>query len=192
MSHDPSAIATWANVVTVARVMVSPVLFALITGTEGSWVALALWIVLCASDAVDGFLARRYGTTRSGAFLDPLADKVLVLGAMFTLVGRGVFPVLPVAIIAIREVSISLYRTFAGARGVSVPATPIAKLKTLFQQLAVGFALCPITAVDGRDIWLTLLWIAVVLTVVSGLHYLWRARRVAMQQVPRIPQSTVT
>ena len=103
MPHDPGAVATWANAVTVARVMVSPVLFALITGTEGSWVALALWVVLCASDAVDGYLARRYGSTRSGAFLDPLADKVLVLGAMFTLVGRGVFPVLPVAIIAVRE-----------------------------------------------------------------------------------------
>ena len=192
MSHDPSAIATWANAVTVARVMISPVLFALITGSEGSWVALALWIVLCASDGIDGFLARRYGTTRSGAFLDPLADKVLVLGAMFTLVGRGVFPVLPVAIIAIREVSISLYRTFAGARGVSVPATPVAKLKTLFQQLAVGFALFPPTAVDGRNLWLTLLWISVVLTVVSGAHYLLRARRVATQQLPRIPQSTVT
>lgn len=192
MSHDPSAIATWANAVTVARVMVSPVLFALITGTEGSWVAFALWIVLCASDAVDGFLARRYGTTRSGAFLDPLADKVLVLGAMFTLVGRGVFPVLPVAIIAIREVTISLYRTFAGARGVSVPATPVAKLKTVFQQLAVGFALFPPTAVDGRNLWLTLLWIAVVLTVVSGAHYLLRARRAATKQLPRIPQSTIS
>jgi CDP-diacylglycerol--glycerol-3-phosphate 3-phosphatidyltransferase len=192
VSHDPNAIATWANAVTVARVMISPVLFALITGSEGSWVALALWIVLCASDGIDGFLARRYGTTRSGAFLDPLADKVLVLGAMFTLVGRGVFPVLPVAIIAIREVTISLYRTFAGARGVSVPATPLAKLKTLFQQLAVGFALFPPTAVDGRNLWLTLLWISVVLTVVSGAHYLLRARRVATQQLPRIPQSTVT
>ena len=111
---------------------------------------------------------------------------------MFTLVGRGVFPVLPVAIIAVREVAISLYRTFAGARGVSVPATPLAKLKTLFQQLAVGFALFPLTAVDGRNLWLTLLWIAVVLTVVSGAHYLLRARRVATQQLPRIPQSTVT
>jgi CDP-diacylglycerol--glycerol-3-phosphate 3-phosphatidyltransferase len=192
VSHDPSAIATWANAVTVARVMVSPVLFALITGSEGSWVAFALWVVLCASDGIDGFLARRYGTTRSGAFLDPLADKVLVLGAMFTLVGRGVFPVLPVAIIAIREVTISLYRTFAGARGVSVPATPVAKLKTLFQQLAVGFALFPPTAVDGRNLWLMLLWIAVVLTVVSGAHYLLRARRVATKQLPRIPQSTVS
>jgi CDP-diacylglycerol---glycerol-3-phosphate 3-phosphatidyltransferase len=188
VTHDPSAIATWANVVTVTRVMVSPVLFALITGSEGSWVALALWVALCASDAVDGYLARRYGTTRSGAFLDPLADKVLVLGAMFTLVGRGVFPVLPVAIIAVREVIISLYRTFAGAKGVSIPATPVAKLKTVFQQLAVGFALFPPTAVDGERLWLTLLWIAVVLTVVSGAHYLLRARRVATERVP-VPQS---
>jgi CDP-diacylglycerol--glycerol-3-phosphate 3-phosphatidyltransferase len=189
MSHDPSAVATWANAVTVARVMVSPVLFALITGTNGSWVALALWIVLCVSDAVDGFLARRYGTTRSGAFLDPLADKVLVLGAMFTLVGRGVFPALPVVIIAVREVVISLYRTFAGSRGVSVPATRLAKLKTLFQQLAVGFALAPTTAVDGRWLWLSLLWIATVLTVVSGVHYLVRARRVASEQLARVPHT---
>ncbi len=189
MSHEPSAIATWANAVTVARVMVSPVLFALITGSQGSWVALALWVVLCVSDAVDGFLARRYGTTRSGAFLDPLADKVLVLGAMFTLVGRGVFPALPVAIIAAREVIISLYRTFAGSRGISVPATRIAKLKTLFQQLAVGFALAPPTAVDGRWLWLSLLWIAVVLTVVSGAHYLIRARRVASDQLGRVPHT---
>ena len=103
----------------------------------------AVWFVLCASDGIDGFLARRHGTTRSGAFLDPLADKVLVLGAMFTLVGEGVFPVVPVAIIAVREVAISLYRTFAGRQGVSVPASRLAKLKTVIQQLAVGFALFP-------------------------------------------------
>jgi CDP-diacylglycerol--glycerol-3-phosphate 3-phosphatidyltransferase len=192
VSHDASAIATWANVVTVTRLMVSPVLFALITGSEGSWVALALWTVLCASDGIDGYLARRHGTTRSGAFLDPLADKVLVLGAMFTLVGRGVFPALPVAIIAVREVVISLYRTFAGSRGVSIPATQVAKLKTLFQQLAVGFALAPPTAVDGRWIWMTLLWVAVVLTVVSGAHYLLRARRVASEHLGSIRSTPAT
>ena len=181
MSYDPGAIATWANLVTVARLLVSPVLFALIDGPEGSWAAVSLWFVLCVTDGIDGYLARRHGTTRSGAFLDPLADKVLVLGAMFTLVGRGVFPVLPVAIIAVREVVISLYRTFAGAKGVSIPATPVAKLKTVFQQMAVAVALCPVTAVDGRWLWLTLLWVAVVLTVVSGAHYLLRARRVATE-----------
>ena len=188
VSHDPSAIATWANVVTVTRVMVSPVLFALITGSEGSWVALALWVALCASDGVDGFLARRYGTTRSGAFLDPLADKVLVLGAMFTLVGRGVFPVLPVAIIAMREVVISLYRTFAGAKGVSIPATPVAKLKTRVPAAGGRFRVVPSDRGGRQRLWLTLLWIAVVLTVVSGAHYLLRARRVATERVP-VPQS---
>jgi CDP-diacylglycerol--glycerol-3-phosphate 3-phosphatidyltransferase len=189
VSHDPSDVATWANAVTVARVMVSPVLFALITGTHGSWVAFALWVVLCSTDAIDGYLARRYGTTRSGAFLDPLADKVLVLGAMFTLVGRGVFPVLPVAIIAAREVAISLYRTFAGSRGVSVPATRMAKVKTFCQQLAVAFALLPPTAVDARWLWLGFLWVAVVLTVVTGLHYLIRARRVASEQLGGLPHA---
>jgi CDP-diacylglycerol---glycerol-3-phosphate 3-phosphatidyltransferase len=190
VSYDPAAVATWANAVTVARLMVSPVLFALITGTHGSWVAFALWLVLCSTDAVDGFLARRYGTTRSGAFLDPLADKVLILGAMFTLVGRGVFPVLPVVIIAAREVIISLYRTFAGARGVSVPATKLAKVKTACQQAAVAFALAPPTAVDGRWIWLTLLWVAVVLAVLTGAHYLLRARRVASEQLGGLPHVT--
>ena len=135
----------------------------------------------------------RHGTTRSGAFLDPLADKVLVLGAMFALVGRGVFWWLPVAIIAVREVAISLYRTFVGARGVSVPASRLAKVKTVVQQLAVGFALFPPTAVDGATgCGHGLLWIAVVLTVVTGAQYLLRARRVATQQLPRVPQSTVT
>jgi phosphatidylglycerophosphate synthase len=75
---------------------------------------------------------------------------------------------------------------------VSVPATPVAKLKTLFQQLAVGFGLFPPTAVDGRKLWLTLLWIAAVLTVVSGAHYLLRSRRVATKQLTRLPQTTVS
>ena len=109
----------------------------------GSWVAFGLWFVLCVSDAIDGYLARKHGTTSSGAFLDPLADKVLVLGAMFTLVARDVFRIVPVAIIAAREFVISIYRTIAGSKGVSVPASKLAKWKTFVQQLAVGFALWP-------------------------------------------------
>lgn len=177
MSNDPGAIATWANLVTVARLLVSPVLFALIDGPKGAWASFALWFVLCATDGIDGVLARRHGATRSGAFLDPLADKVLVLGAMFTLVQRDVFWWLPVAIIAARELTIQLYRTFVGAKGVSVPATKLAKVKTLSQQLAVGFALLPWTALDLTWLWKWMLWIAVTLTVVSGLNYLTAAHR---------------
>jgi CDP-diacylglycerol--glycerol-3-phosphate 3-phosphatidyltransferase len=189
MPVDPNALATWANAVTVARLLVSPVLFALIPEEPGgSWVALVLWFVLSASDGIDGYLARRHGTTRSGAFLDPLADKVLVLGAMFTLVTRDVFPLLPVLVIAVREVGISVYRVLAGAKGVSVPASPLAKVKTVTQQFAVGFALLPLTAVDHEWMGLALLWASMALALVSGAQYLWRAHRTEPAQAVTIAE----
>jgi CDP-diacylglycerol--glycerol-3-phosphate 3-phosphatidyltransferase len=176
MPVNPNALVTWANGITVGRLMIAPVLFAVIPdGKGGSWAALALWFVLCSSDFFDGYIARKHGTTASGAFLDPLADKVLVLGAMFTLVGRDVFWVVPIAIIAARELLISVYRVVVGAKGVSVPASKLAKLKTLCQQLAVGFALMPLTALDARWLWLTFLWVAVALTVISGSQYFYKA-----------------
>lgn len=176
MPTDPSAIRTWANAVTVSRLLVSPLLFAVIPNDKnGSWIATGLWFVLCLSDLIDGNLARKYGTTRSGAFLDPLADKVLVLGAMFTLVSHSVFSVWPVAVIAIREIAVSVYRVFAGAKGVSMPASRTAKIKTLSQQLAVGFAVLPFTAVNYTFTWMITLWLAVALTVLSGAQYALRA-----------------
>jgi CDP-diacylglycerol--glycerol-3-phosphate 3-phosphatidyltransferase len=177
MTVAPDALATWANAITVGRLLLSPIMFLVIPeDDQGSWIAFGLWFLLCVSDAIDGYLARKHGTTSSGAFLDPLADKVLVLGAMFTLVARDVFSIVPVAIIATREFVISIYRTFAGAKGVSVPASKLAKWKTFVQQLAVGFALWPWFAVDATWLWLSLLWAAVILAVVSGVQYLWRSR----------------
>jgi CDP-diacylglycerol--glycerol-3-phosphate 3-phosphatidyltransferase len=182
-TYSPDAIKTWANAVTVARVLVAPILFAMIANDDGSWAALLVWFVLCASDGVDGWLARRHGVTRSGAFLDPLADKVLVLGAMFTLVRYDVFWIVPVLIIAAREIIISVYRTVAGRHGVSVPAKRLAKAKTLSQQLAVGIALFPPLA-HTRWLYNTFLWIAVVLTVVTGAQYLIAARRATRTATP--------
>lgn len=176
MAVDPNALVTWANAVTVGRILASPLLFAIIpVDPGGSWVALGVWFVLCASDGVDGYLARRHGITRSGAFLDPLADKILILGAMFTLVSRGIFWLLPVSIIAGREILISVYRVVVGARGVSVPASKLAKWKTLFQQLAVAFAIAPMTTTDATWLWLSLLWAAVVLTIITGTQYAYHA-----------------
>lgn len=177
MAVDETAIVTWANMVTVTRVLASPFLFLMIPENGGSWVALAVWIILCASDGFDGYLARRHGITRSGAFLDPLADKILVLGAMFTLVSRDVLWVLPVVIIAAREIVVSLYRVFVGSKGVSLPASKLAKVKTFSQQLAVGFALMPITIEDATWTYTVCLWVAVSLTVLSGFQYAWRAMR---------------
>lgn len=182
---EPDKLATWANAITVGRLLLSPLMFwAIPSDDQGSWIAFALWFVLCSSDGIDGYIARRHGTTSAGAFLDPLADKVLVLGAMFTLVSTGVFWVVPVIIIAAREFIISVYRVLVGGKGISVPAIKVAKYKTLFQQLAVAFAVCPLTALDATWLWQALLWIAVVLALVSAGQYLWRARQVAATPMP--------
>lgn len=170
--------ATWANAITVGRLLLSPLMFWAIPNDDmGSWISFSFWTVLCASDGIDGYIARRHGTTSSGAFLDPLADKVLILGAMFTLVSTGVFWVVPVIIIAAREFIISIYRVLVSGRGISVPASKMAKYKTVFQQLAVAFALLPLTALDATWLWNGCLWIAVVLALVSGGQYLWKARQ---------------
>ena len=182
---DQSQWATWANAITVGRLLLSPLMFWAIPNDDmGSWISFAFWTVLCASDGIDGYIARRYGTTSSGAFLDPLADKVLILGAMFTLVSTGVFWVVPVIIIAAREFIISIYRVLASGRGISVPASRMAKYKTVFQQLAVAFALLPLTALDATWLWNGCLWIAVILAVVSGAQYLWQARRMETAAEP--------
>jgi CDP-diacylglycerol--glycerol-3-phosphate 3-phosphatidyltransferase len=171
-----NSLASWANAITAGRLVLSPLMFWVIPENDkGSWVAFGLWFVLCASDGIDGYVARRRGPSASGAFLDPLADKVLVLGAMLTLVGRDVFWWLPVVIIVARELVITVYRSLIGSRGVAMPASRSAKYKTLLQQLAVGFAVLPWTARDATWFWNTLLWAAVVLAVYSGAQYFWRA-----------------
>lgn len=177
-TFGPSALATPANAVTLARVVALPLLIALIMGTGTEWPALGAWIVLAGSDCVDGWLARRHGTTRSGAFLDPLADKILVLGAMVALVAKGTMWWLPVAVIAVREVALSAYRSYVGRRGVSVPARLQAKVKTWVQAVAVGLAIAPVSGDGYRGFRVTVLWAAVALTVVTGVQYLWDGRRV--------------
>jgi CDP-diacylglycerol--glycerol-3-phosphate 3-phosphatidyltransferase len=144
-----------------------------------------MWSALCSTDFIDGWLARREGSTRSGAFLDPLADKVLVLGAMLTLVHENVFWIVPVSLIAGREFLISVYRSVVGTRGVTVPATRGAKAKTVTQQFAVAFALLPATARAVTWTWHVMLWVAVVLTLYTGVQYLINARRTVAEQMGR-------
>jgi CDP-diacylglycerol--glycerol-3-phosphate 3-phosphatidyltransferase len=185
----PSALATPANGITVVRLLAAPVLLLLILRDHGSWGLLTAWVLLAGSDGVDGWLARRHGTTRSGAFLDPLADKFVVLAALIALVAVGRFWWAPVVLIAAREVGISLYRSVVGRHGVSMPARPLAKLKTGVQDLAVGAALLPLTATHHPAVAVTLLYAAVVLTVVSGVQYVVDGRRV---RVPAPPPSSIT
>jgi CDP-diacylglycerol--glycerol-3-phosphate 3-phosphatidyltransferase len=173
----PSALVTPANGVTVGRMLASPVLILVVAEVGISWVAIACWVVLTASDGIDGWLARRQGTTTSGAFLDPLADKVLVLGALAAIAARGWVPWAPVAIIAGRELVISVYRSRVARHGKSVPARPLGKAKTVVQDLAVGVVLLPVTGLHALWLGRDLLWVAVALAVLSGAQYLLDSRR---------------
>ncbi len=174
----PSAMLTPANAVTIIRLVLSPALLVMILAEPSSWGAACFWVALAVTDGVDGHLARRFGTTRSGAFLDPLADKVLVLGALFALVAAHRFWILPVALIATREVAISLFRARLGRQGLAVPARNLAKAKTIVQELAVGFALMPLT-VEHPLLANSVLWLATALTVVTGAQYLLDGRSAA-------------
>jgi CDP-diacylglycerol--glycerol-3-phosphate 3-phosphatidyltransferase len=177
-TFGPSALATPANAVTMARILVLPLLVILILDDGSEWPALALWFVLAGSDCFDGWLARRHGATRSGAFLDPLADKFLVIGAMVALVAKGVLWWLPVGLMAVREVALSAYRSYVGRRGVSVPARLQAKVKTWVQAVAVSLAIAPVSGDAYRAVLIIVLWAAVGLTLVTGAQYLWDGRRV--------------
>jgi CDP-diacylglycerol--glycerol-3-phosphate 3-phosphatidyltransferase len=172
----PSALLTPANFVTALRFALTIPLLRVILTDGVSWRATVGWVILACTDGLDGWLARRDGTTRSGAFLDPLADKFLAIGGLAALAAEGVFPWVAVGLIAFREVGISAYRTAAGRRGISLPARQLGKMKTVFQLIAVGVALCPSTA-DISGLALSLLWVAVGLTVVSGLDIVLSSRR---------------
>lgn len=176
--YGPSALMTPANLVSAVRIAVSPVFFALILRDPTSWFAVVCWIMLASTDFIDGNLARRFGTTRSGAFLDPLADKVLVLGALFVLAAAGRFPWVPVVIMALREVGISFYRAQLGRQGLAVPARTWGKVKTIVQSIAVGIALAPL-AFTHPVLSHATLWLSVLLALYSGAQYLLDGRDAA-------------
>ena len=169
-----------ANLLTIARLLLSPVLFLLILQAEdtrgASWAAFGLGVALASTDFFDGRVARRANVvSRSGAFLDPLADKVVVLGAAFCLVAVERYWWVPVTIMAFRELGITAWRTRWAGEGVSIPARRSAKYKTFVQGVALAMAVMP--SLESADAVLTgALWVAVAFTLVTGLQYLLDGR----------------
>jgi CDP-diacylglycerol--glycerol-3-phosphate 3-phosphatidyltransferase len=175
-----TAIATPANLITIGRLVLTPVFIWMMVHWGATWATAGVGAVVAFSDGLDGIVARRMGSTRSGAFLDPLIDKIVVLGCMVTLVALHHMWWLPVAIIAARELWMSWYRTVASKRGVSIPARKTAKIKTLFQDLAIAVVVLPPTANLG---WLqvAILWVAVILTIWTGVEYYVDGKRAMAQ-----------
>ena len=116
------------------------------------------------------------GASASGAFLDPLADKFLVLGALAAMAALGQVTWVPVALLAVREVVITSYRVVVARRGVSVPARRVAKAKTLVEFLTVALLLLPVTWPSRLTFSHLALWLAVVLAWASAAEYLVDSR----------------
>ncbi len=175
-TFGPSALKTPANAITVARLLATPVLVAMIAVHGAGWAPFGVALAIGLTDGVDGWLARRQGTTRSGAFLDPLADKAAVVGALCAVAAKGEVSWVPVAIIAAREVWMSVYRVTMGRRGISIPARATAKFKTLVQGIAILLCLAPSVA-PHRSVLSVAVWVAVAFTVVTGGQYFFDGRR---------------
>lgn len=166
------------NAITVARIALVPVfvIFAYSETTSGAVTAFVLFLVASLSDFVDGYLARRSGVvTGIGEFLDPLADKLLVGAALWTLVDARGFPLWAALVIAAREVVIQILRIRVVNSGGRLPASRLAKLKTVFQIVMVCWWLLPWDEVSAVH-WV-LLAAALSVTVFSGIEYFVNHRR---------------
>ena len=185
-------IMTAANRVTIARMLFIPVfVVALLARLPdwGPWWAAGLFVVLMATDAVDGYLARsRNEVTTFGKLIDPLADKLLVTAALVALVELGELPAWIALIIISREFIVSGLRMVAVAEGRVIAASPFGKVKTVLQSIAiVGFILKdtdPILSLaapwtEGFQ-WLSwaIMALALGLTLWSMLDYFYHAREV--------------
>ena len=166
---------------TVARVVAVPIvvlLFAWDFPNHAYW-ATAVFVVAMATDQVDGWLARRRGTSSPlGKLLDPVADKVLVLAALVMLVGEGVAPGWMVALIVVREILVSGLRLAAVERGVVLGARDLGRIKTWAQALAAAIAGLAAAGAWSEDVAWWALLVALLATWISGLDYARVAPRV--------------
>lgn len=172
-----------ANKLTVFRVFLVPIFIIAFYSNYQNANILAAIIFLVASltDSLDGYIARKYNMiTNFGKFMDPLADKVLVIIAMILLVEKNVFPGWILAIVVAREFIVSGIRMMASLNNVAIAAGKTGKLKTATQMFAVILMLLnnfPL-GIDDFRLDLILLYISTILTVISGLEYIIKNKEV--------------
>ena len=145
-----------------------------------SFIAAFVFLLAAISDGLDGYLARRGNmVSNMGKLLDPLADKLLVCTALIMLIPLGRVSAWIVAVIIGREMVVTTLRGMSAANGVVIAANWTGKLKALVQLTATNFLILhyPYFALPIQLIGTILIWIALVLTVWSGLDFIFRYRR---------------
>jgi CDP-diacylglycerol--glycerol-3-phosphate 3-phosphatidyltransferase len=179
VANAPERFWNLPNTITVLRTAVIPVLvaFPLFDGRTGSHVVAWLFILSALGDLVDGWAARRgQQVTRIGKLLDPLADKVTVAAALVVLLAIDRIPVWGAALVVVvigRELAVTGLRGIASAGGHVVAASGYGKLKTVFQNVAIGCLLFPegTLGLANHALGVTLLAFATLLTLGSGYAY---------------------
>jgi CDP-diacylglycerol--glycerol-3-phosphate 3-phosphatidyltransferase len=161
---------TTANKLTILRIILVPVFLAVLySGFQGSnYVALVIFIVASLTDLADGYIARHYNQVSNfGKFMDPLADKILVMSAMCWFVENGQMPGWVLAIVLFREFAVSGMRLVAVEQGRVIAAAWSGKVKTASTMVCLCLMMLPIPA------WLnTVCWVVIVATTVySGIEY---------------------
>jgi CDP-diacylglycerol---glycerol-3-phosphate 3-phosphatidyltransferase len=166
------------------RILMAPIFVFLLLAypEQATWqrfLALLLFVLAISTDGIDGMIARRTDkVTDLGKFLDPVADKVLIGGALLALSILGEIDWWVTAVILLREVAVTVYRA-AVANKVSLPASLAGKLKTILQGVAIGVVLAPF------EVWFPLwslveqftIYLAVAATVVSGISFFVAVRK---------------
>lgn len=180
-------LASAPNLLTFLRILLVPVLVVLLRepGPEASLLAAATFFLACWSDFLDGYLARRGGSgTTLGKFIDPLADKLIVMAALVMLTGIGREPRVPawmVVVIIGRELAVTGLRAVAIGEGIVLAAEELGKYKTIFQMFALHGLLLhyPFLGIDFHAGGMYFLWIAMLLGLWSGMDYHMRVIRAA-------------
>jgi cardiolipin synthase len=169
------------NLLTLSRILTIPLVVATfyVAGDYARWFACILFSAAGVTDWLDGHMARRWKQqSEIGRFLDPIADKLLVSATLFMLAAYGRLPdsaILPALVILCREILVSGLREYLAGIRVGMPVSRLAKWKTLIQMVAIGFLivgnagprLVPVVGIGNL-----LLWIAALLTLVTGYDYL--------------------
>ncbi len=182
------------NLLTLSRILAIPIVVATfyVPGDYARWFACALFSAAGVTDWLDGHMARRWSQqSELGRFLDPIADKLLVAATLFMLVAMGrlstEWALLPALVILCREILVSGLREYLAELRVGLPVSRLAKWKTAIQMVAIGVlivgdagpALLPIVAIGE-----ILLWVAALLTLITGYDYLRAGLAHMMQAAP--------
>ena len=164
------------NGLTIIRVVAIPIILVLLfsSGRFYQIFTAFLFLLVAITDTVDGYLARRRGVvTTLGKFLDPLADKLLIVTALIALVPARAIPVWMVIVIVGREIAVTGLRGIAVSQGIVISASALGKYKTVFEVVSIFFLIFDgdYFSIDFHQVGMVFLWISLGIAVISGIDY---------------------